>query len=237
MARQYIINVIGRIGATVHYKLKNTYVTRGLPHKYKQTKATKARANEFGKAVKAGAALRRMLLPAIPFPKDNKMQTRFATALAKWMRPEAAGEINIAENISFINGFQFTDETPLNERWRASFEISNSSKGLIELKIPAFIPSSIHAPAHTVSVQCKIAAAACKYQTSDTQGQFSTSLDIPYIDIQQPEQIIQMNLPMLKGSVILIAMSLEYMVEKKGIVAQTTNSAFMPAGIIGSMYF
>jgi hypothetical protein len=237
MARQYIINVIGRLGPTVHYKLGDTYVTRGLPRKYKQTKATKARANEFGKAVKAGATLRSMLLPAIPFPKDNKMQTRFATALAKWMRPGATGEVNAAENISFIDEFEFTDGYPLYERWNVLLEITNPSKGLIELKIPAFIPSSIHAPAHTVSVQCKIAAASCKYQTSDAQGQFFTSLNIPYIDVQQPEQIIQMNLPTPKGNVILMAMFLEYMVAKKGVVTQTTNSAFMPAGIIGAMSF
>ena len=238
MARQFVINLTGKIGPTVHYKLRNTYVSRSLPCKYKQTKATKARAAEFGKAAKAGATLRSSLTPIIPFPQDNKMQTRFVTALLEWMRSDEFGKTKIASELVLISNIQFTDGTTLQQRWQSAYQVSFTSGGLLELSIASFIPKlSIKAPAGTVSVECKIAAASCMLDTSAVSGQYASTLNFNYDSTGIAAQTIQMPFTMHKGNIVIVAMSLDYMISQKGRLKKTTNTAFMPAGVIAAMYF
>jgi len=80
---------------------------RTAPAKVKQTKATKKRATEFGKASGVSRCPRQQLLPSIPFPADNKMQTRLVSALFHWLR-SGFDPLQFCDNVAFVNNFQFT---------------------------------------------------------------------------------------------------------------------------------
>ena len=58
----------------------------------------------------------------------------------------------------FLDSFSFSEGSTIKERWKVSLEVTKTAVGTLQLKIPAFVPStSISAPAGTVSVKCHIA--------------------------------------------------------------------------------
>ncbi|HEY8660044.1 MAG TPA: hypothetical protein VIL78_13500 [Hanamia sp.] len=237
MPSQINLQLTGRIGNVVFYKLGDKYYARSIPAQVKQTKATKARATEFGKASRIGKILRHQLLPVIPFPTDNKMQTRLVSLIFKWLQANSKMTIEPVDAVPFINKFQFTEGYSLQERWKVPLEVIHPSPGLLRLKIPAFIPArSISAPAHTVSVVCKISAAGCNVDKGIATGCYSTSLQFDYNNVEVLEQIISLPLSTPTGSLVVTAMSLEYNIPKNGLVQKTTNKAFMPAGIVNVFY-
>ena len=213
------------------------YYARTIPARVKQTKATKKRANEFGKASRTGKSLRQQLFPVIPFPSDNKMQTRLVSTVFEWLRSDWYDPEKPCDEVPHVSAFQFTEGSTINERWRVPLRVTISKQGVPELKIPAFVPvKSISAPANTVFVKCNIAAAGCNVEKGITTGSFYTSLDFNYDGTEVPEQMITLTLPAPQGSLIVTAMSLTYYFTKNGQLQKTTNTAFMPAGVIGAMY-
>src|SRR5665213_413714 len=109
---------------------------------------------------------------------------------------------------------------------------------MMELKIPAFVPSiAVSAPANTFSVTSHIIAAGCNMENGVATGGFNTILDFEYNDIEVPEQTIPLPMPTPGGSLVAIAIFLEYIYLKDGHLQKTTNKAFMPSGVVNAMYF
>src|SRR5574338_763320 len=108
MPSQINLQITGRIQNIVFYKRGDKYYARSVPGRIRQTKATKKRATEFGRASRAGKVLRQQLLPVIPFPADNKMQTRLVSAIFKYLQSPQAEAPGSSSDLPFITGFQFT---------------------------------------------------------------------------------------------------------------------------------
>ncbi len=68
MASQPPMGLVGRTGDIIHYRMGDKYFTRAAPRKFKQTKATKRRAGEFGRASGLASTIRSILSPVIPKP-------------------------------------------------------------------------------------------------------------------------------------------------------------------------
>ena len=237
MPSQINLQITGRIDNLICYKVGDKYYMRTAPVNVKQTKATKKRAGEFGKASGIGRCLRQQLLPSIPFPADNKMQTRLVSALFQWLR--SGYDVNQPSNdVPFVNTFQFTDGYTIKERWKVSLQVTNGEPGLLELKIPAFVPAkSLSAPTGTVSVKCHIAVAACHVETRVATGGISTSILYDYDEAEVAERTVSLPAPTTAGSLVVTAISLEYNFIKNGHLEKTTNKAFMPSGVVSAMYF
>ena len=237
MPSKMTVQLTGRIQNLVFYKLGDRYCVRTIPQKVKQTKATKARGKQFGVASRAGAALRRQLLPMIPFPSDNNMQTRLVSAIYGYLRSIGNAWPEQVDQLAHIDGFQFTTGYTILERWKVALIVTRNPEGSLQLIIPAFVPTkSISAPAETVSVICEIAAGGFNRQTGNPTGGFSTSLCYKYNDVEVPEQVIPMPTPMPPGSVIVTAISFQYQMMKNGHEVPVNKKAFMPAGIVSAMY-
>src|SRR5665213_890483 len=195
MPSQVNIQITGRIRDLILYKIGDKYYARTAPGKVKQTKATKKRATEFGKASRIGGCLRQQLLVVIPFPGDNKMQTRLVSVLFQWLRSGYDPSKSCAP-VPFISNFQFTEGATITERWRVALEVTNPEPGLLELKIPSFVPSrSISAPAGTVSVKCHIAVAGCNLESGVATGGTSTSIFYDYNEAEVPGQTVMLPAP------------------------------------------
>jgi len=115
MPSQINVQITGRIQNVVFYKLGDKYYARSVPGKVKQTKGTKKCATEFGKASRIGATLRKQLLPVIPFPADNKMQTSLVSVLFQWLRSEH-DPLQPCYEVPFLNNFQFIEGYSITER-------------------------------------------------------------------------------------------------------------------------
>jgi len=237
MPSQIDVQITGRIQNLIFYKRGDKYYARSVPVKVKQTKATKKRAIEFGKASRIGKCLRQQLLPVIPFPADNKMQTRLVSALFQWLRSgyDAAQPNN---EVPFVSNFLFTEGCSIKDRWKVALQVTKPEEGLLQVTIPAFVPvKSISAPAGTVTVKCNIAATACDVANGITAGGTCTSLHFDFNEDEVPEQIISLPLPTSKGNVVVTAISLEYFFVKNGYPQKIVKKAFMPAGVVRAMYF
>lgn len=237
MASKMTVQLTGRINNLVFYKLGDQYCVRTVPQRVKQTKATKASGKLFGIAARAGKAVRQQVFPVIPFPADNKMQTRLVTAIYQYLKSplgEAAGSTN---DLPFITAFQFTEGYTLAERWKVDLTVIENNDGISELCIPAFIPATtLSAPAGTVSVTCNIATAGFTRATGLATGGFSTAIHFDYNETELPAQVIPLPVLMPPGSVIVTAVSIEYNAIKYGRVEKMKNKAFMPAAIVSAAY-
>ncbi|MGN6342676.1 MAG: hypothetical protein ACTHML_17005, partial [Ginsengibacter sp.] len=161
MPSQINLQITGRIQNIVFYKRGDKYYARSVSGGIKQTKATKKRATEFGKAAAAGKILRQQLLTVIPFPADNKMQTRLVSDLFSWLRSGFDPEYP-CDPVPWLNNFSFTEGDTIAERWRVSLEVTKTADGMLQMKIPAFVPAkNILAPAGTVLVKCHIVTGGC----------------------------------------------------------------------------
>ncbi len=227
----------GRIGNVIYYELNGGYYMRAAPSKVRQTKATKISSSNFSVAAGAGRVLRNLLQAAIPFPKNKKMQNLFAGAIMKWLQLQSPEQLAPAMKLPYIQDFQFNESNSLHERWKVSLTLKKETGDLLQLQIPAFIPTDkIAAPALTNEIECTVAAASCTLKNSIANGKCVHSFSIPFNDIEIPAQTINLPVAMPPGSLVVTAVSLSCFVSKKGKQAPSNNIAFMPSGIVAAMF-
>lgn len=237
MPSQINLQITGRIQNIVFYKRGDKYYARTVSGNIRQTKATKKRATEFGKASGAGKVLRHQLIPVIPFPSDNKMQTRLVSELFSWFR----ANVNPEEPVNpgpYLDGFGFTDGSGVSDRWHVTLEVTKAADDILEIKIPAFVPAkNLSAPAGTVSVKCNIATGGYQLKNGGGTGGFSTTIHFNYTGEIIPAQTVSLPTPAPSGSLVVVGISLEYYFIKNGHLQKTKNKAFMPAGIVKAICF
>ena len=228
----------GRLGPMVFYNLNGKNVVRTLPRSYKQTKATKTSASQFGRASGIASSIRAQLRTVILNPSDNKMQTRLVSAVFEWIRSQKDASKKIQGPAYPISGFNFSQESTstVSGRGFPAIQVSNPSAGLIQIRIPAFTPNTrIKAPAHTLSVLCKIAAGATDLKTNRSLGSVSRELEIEYNGTEVPEQTISFKLPALEKALIVTGASLSYQLNRSGKSRENINKAFMPVEILSAV--
>ncbi len=236
MATAPKMGFVGRAGNAVYYWIGDTYCMRSLPRKYKQTRATRAKASVFGRASTIASCIRQVLYPVIPNPTEREMQTRLVSTVFEWLNAANGNQEHLAEGLEIINRFAFNEQGPeVLRSWNLAPEMQHSPKG-VRLVIPSFIPKkSLKAPAHTVSITCRIALGVCNLKTDRTVGSSSEEFSFAYDNTPVAENTISLDAAIPKGSLLLAAISLEYTVLTGGKKKPTANKAFMPAGIVQAM--
>lgn len=233
MAKQIANFIKGRINNLVFYQLGDNYVARSLPAQMPQTEATKARSRNFGMAAAAGRILRSYWQGLLPNPKDKNMQSCFSGAIAKWLAQTSVQELPPQENLPFISGFSFTTETNLGERLRVPLTVNTTDSGL-SIALPAFVPMQcITAPVRTVAVELLVGTAACGLQQREYRGVALAQLQLPFTDTVQPGQQLLLELPLTKGSLVVTAAAIRYILAD-GKVEQ--RAAFLPAGVVDARW-
>src|SRR5690242_570130 len=217
MGKQKDLKYVDRQGNLIYYELNGGYYIRTAPGKIKQSAATKIRSSNFAVAAGANRLLRQLLQPAIPFPKDKKMQNRFGGAIMKWMKQQNPEQLQAGKKLPFIHDFQFNEATSLQERWKVELTVNQQKPNILKLHIPGFVPKEkIAAPAWTKRVECTVAAASCILKAKTANGNSIHAFSIPYDNLEIPAQDIQLLVPMPTGSLVVMAVSLTYYVSKKG---------------------
>jgi hypothetical protein len=138
MGKQKDLKYVGRDGNVIYYELNGGFYTRIAPGHIKQTSATKSRSRNFAIAAGANRVLRSLLQPAIPFPKDKKMQNRFGGAIMKWLQQKTIKQLEPAINLPYLQGFQFNEATRLGERWKVPLTVNQQKKGYFAIAHPCF---------------------------------------------------------------------------------------------------
>ena len=228
----------GRVGNLIFYNLNGNNYVRTMPDRVKQTKATKARAGVFGHASTLGSVIRRQMVSIIAEPRDNKMQTRLITCLYQWLLQSGNESDSRANQAGSLEGFQFIEQKhSVKGRWKVGLHIPMPAAGLVQIKIPAFVPTEvITAPTNTASVICRIVTSVTDVDGGYAMGSDSTELVFEYNAKPVAAQTISFKLSAPKGSLVLTGISLEYKIAKKDYLASNTNRNYMPSEIVDAKY-
>ncbi|MDP4214486.1 MAG: hypothetical protein Q8926_17890 [Bacteroidota bacterium] len=237
MANGNLKSFSGKVANVIGYQSYNRQRLRSMPRGMRQTLATKQSGRLFGMASRIGGVLRRHLAENIPYPSDIKMQTRLSSSIYKWLKESTTPVPLPADHLPFIEGYQFTEQGyTLAERIRLPLQITNAGDGLLQINMPAFVPSqSITAPRETVSVLCHFTAVNCLLDDPAKCGSASTVLTLNYNDQPVNAQTISLQLPTPAGSLLITAVSLKYLVAAGSGLQPSTAKGFMPAAIVSAM--
>lgn len=236
MAKLEPMGIVGRIDNIIHYKMGNRFYVRSTPRKFKQTKATKLRAGEFGRASSMGCSIRAQLSPVMPETPDRKMRGRLVGVIFQWLSGLSTNPEKTSTGA--ISSFSFTENKhTVLDRWKVALQVKNPAPGLVQIHIPAFVPDeSVKAPTGSVSVLCRMATGVCDVKTGAKLGGSSTELVFAFNGRTAEAQTISMKLPTPKGSLIVTGASLEYRMTKNGYMVINTNKDHKPAGIIAAIF-
>ncbi len=209
-----------------------------MPEKVKQSKATKARSGEFGRASSIGASIRRGLSQVISDTKDQKMQTRLVSVVYQWInRLEKVKSVSGSQPLDLAN-FSFMEKgSSLRSRWKVNLQINHPSAGLLQVKIPGFTTNkAFEAPVNSVSVICKVAMAAIDVKSGTLLGKSYNEIHFDLDSKPVAAQTLAANLPTPKGSLIVTGMKLDYIKSINDHQQPNTNKAFMPSEIVDAIY-
>jgi len=227
----------GKIGGLVYSRVGDSTIVRSASQNIQQTEATKKRASEFGRASKVGKSLRMQLKPVILFPSDNKMQTRLVSTLLLWLRKSYAAGTPCVE-VPFISRFQFIEGHTIRERWNIHLKVSNPTSGVMELKIPAFVPrKKMNAPTGTATVKCDIAVASFDMESGTPVDDSSTSIYYDYNDAEVPERIVPLPVTTTPGCLVVTAICLQFLLSSIMDLEQMKKKGFITSEVVSSMYF
>ena len=234
MAIQSINYLSGKIGNIVFYKRSGKYLARSIPASVKQSVATQQRSTNFGIAARAGAVLRVLLEPALPFPKDKNMQRRLQGAIANWLQVQNAAALAPESAVPYLTNFSFNEAGNFHQRFRLPLSVMVTSNELMHLHIPAFVPKqSITAPAHTKNVLCTIVAASTGLNNNTIAGKATFALNIGFNDLPIPEQTISFSLPLARGCLVLTCVILRFQLSDN---KTDERAAFLPSGLVDARY-
>lgn len=201
---------------------------RSKPSKYEVTKASLDVAHTYGVAMKVCAGFRDLLNPVLPYPKDRKMQIRFAQAMKKYLVALNSSDANASANLT---GFNFNDVSTLQERFRVDMQVSQPAKNKIQLQLPAFTP--VHAIAKKVNVtavEIKIIAACAGLKSRRPVDVIHHTYTVAYTDVEGPAQTIELPLHKTPTALVIVVVALDFI---SGNNRRVTAKEFRPAGVVG----
>ena len=237
MGKQGNMKFIGTVENIIYYQWKNIYAVRTKPTTVKQTGASIEQSKLFGMAAHTGAVLRSLLKPALPNAKDRNMMRRFEQAIAGWLRTGAYNSNEPQNNLPFITGFEFNEQSLLQNKCKLPVTVNRTQQNAITVAIPALMPTKdIAAPSHTTKVTIKLRAAACSMSDDNSSSSSGKQVTIAYNNTLLPAQKIKLPVTPVTGNITLILLALEYTVKKNGVEQILKDLKWLPAGIVGSMW-
>jgi hypothetical protein len=155
-------------------------------------------------------------------------------SIAKWLQLDDPATIPPADQLPFINDFQFNAGTAVAERWKLPLTVTQPLAGLIQVHIPAFVPTAvIKALAHTTVVECIITAASCLLTDGTVLGSSTKQFSVSYTDSLVNAQVISLEVPTNNKALVITACRLQYQLTG---TEYCSNPAFMPASVIDARY-
>jgi len=226
----------GIVGPVVVYKLNGQDIMRARPRRFKQTKATRAAAKQFGLASTISAKLRQQIYKSLEGITQQSMRYRFNKAIQEWLRNGKPGR-GSAIGFSPLEQFQFNEKTSLGEKLKAQVSIDWTRAGKVILNIPVMVPiRDIAAPPTTESIQWILEVSSISLDSPGSTRNDRIDLDIKYTDKSLNAQTHERRFPLKPGELTIVVLALKYTVNKNGDKKILNDEKWLPAGVIGSYY-
>ncbi len=178
--------------------------------------------------------LRQALAPHVSMLHQRSVQQHFTEVLQKWISGANPAALHPGHNLPYINGFDFNEDTSINDRWKVRFKVEPVGENLFQLHIPSFVPwDTITAPAQTTRIVCNITAASCNIRQPAELGCIHYSFVIPYDNHTLPARVIPLSIPSAEGYICITTIGLQYQLKN----GKTYNRpAYMPCSVIDARY-
>lgn len=234
MAKQTNLYFKGRWGKLVFYDRLGEPVMRTQAENVKQAPASIVRSSNLGTASAAASALRKQLLPLLPFPTDASMQKGLCSAFIRWLGRDDPASLPPCNPVPFLNWFSFNTASSIGERFKVATVVTQPASNTVKVAIPAFVPRDvITAPVHTVSINCLIAAASVNLQQGLPLGSSLEQFTVPWNETAVAAQSILLPVPTGPHILTVTAARLQYRLGNGNYYSQP---AFMPAGILNAVF-
>lgn len=154
-----------------------------------------------------------------------------------WLQALDNDTIKENKGMRYFYNCSFTDSHTVQERWCVNLTVTHTRDDALQLHIPSFVPlSELWAPPHPEYIECHIVAAGAMAQTGAATGSCSAKLRFNYNENEIAAQVIDLALPTPKGSLLRIAISLEYKLYGNMLTTEIANKMYMPARVVDALY-
>ena len=224
--------ISGSINNTTYYTVNGMDIIRSKPGpgKVKQSKATKKSASAFGKASSLIHPLLNELATELNFKMIMKNRGKIVSAAKNWLINEP--EQTDASLHTFQPALELNDLVTLEKILNVQMELIISKDNTLSVVVRSFNPfADVQAPQKTEIVELKVVLV-----TSHTnQGlavveKYPIGVEIPFLNAEVGEQILQFPIPPTAGSIILVGLVVCFKGYK--INGMDKDRKWLPAGIL-----
>jgi len=226
----------GRLGNNIYYIRNGESFSRPVRKIANRSEAQLARQQLFAQAGKMCKTLHRNINENITQQERHLVYPRLMSCMLHVVRGLDKNIVTTGNCSTWFKPCKFNNSFSVRERWHVDIELVHAADGLLQLKIPAYNPvRDLNAPAHTRDVDCRILTTGCNIKDGAATGICTRVLKIDYTDADTPELIIDLAIPTLPGTLILLCMSLEYVLYGIGREMINTNTRYMPSGVTAAI--
>lgn len=232
----------GQIGNLINRKVGKQHIVQTKPSgNIRQTEWTKAAAEDFGRASKAGALLRRAFIPAHQHLHDGNMHNRLVRQMQRAIKGNVnqfVGEMTVNNgNIERLVNYQFNDKCHLQDYVCFDPDLSMDDQKKLTVSFPSFDPfTSLKIPVRCSHVVLKIDVAAFHFgdNTFKRVGEKEVEIKLYQSERNVAAQNLAFNCNVTKMETILVVFSVLYLYENGGRCYMQNNKDLHPVGIIGA---
>ena len=236
MAFQPHVPFSGRIGNVVFYQYRGKQVARIYVPRIKQTKATKASANVFGRASALARGLRDGLTPLYSDLKDKGFVNRLNSAMRSCLGTGLPGGDAFSEDLPFLSEFQFNAEKELSYRMRKEITGRFGQGRKLLVSLPALdVQEDLKAPAGTETVILRIGAVSVDWTKTQVDKNHFLEIRIPYRESTRAAEELEFPVTKKKGHLVALVVGLRYASDRQ-YKAINEKVEWMPTGIVGAWW-
>ena len=239
MALQQNPNATGRIANLIYYTWRGIPCIRTMPNKVRQTKATKARAKDFGLAARYSAQWRAVFADLHPLPGDRQVMYRLNNIFMQWLRVPDQKERVKPENCEQLAGFEFNEKSRLKGRVKKYPVVDVSQKDKIVVTMPSLNPvSDIVAFTQTDKLRWTIVVAGINIAGRHENDPglilpLTETFEMDYDRKILSARIIEFPVKFNKGDLIGVGVKLQYLVKEQKRYKALTEERWCPSAMIG----
>jgi hypothetical protein len=246
MAKQKgIIKLEGTIGDITFQKTRDGYLAREKGGVSASRIAndpafirTRENGAEFGRAGKAGKALRNALRQLLQNASDRRVVSRLTREMMRVIQTDAVnarGErLVTAGEMEFLEGFDFNINGKLGNTLYAPFTATiNRVAGTVDLALAPFVPAAmIAAPGGTTHFRIFAAGAEVDFETGTSLSQVSDSGIMPFDNQATAAISLSHALTANSTQALFAVLGIEFLQDVNGVKYRLKNGAFNAMAIV-----
>lgn len=234
MAFQHKIFVRGKLGPVIFYERYGIGYAKQAERQVRQTPATKASAQLFGKAAQIAKILRRNTGDIRAGGNGRNSMIRLNQAVQGWLR---GGNTTEQDSIHLVTGFEFNPDKELQHTLRFHITADFTDSGDVHVTIPAFeLPNDVKAPAHTVALHWDIFVNSCRVTNSTCTGEANCRVKTQFNHGPIPEQKVSLRFDPGKECITVVVVGLRFTTGENFSSMPILKPEAMPMQIVAARY-